>query len=104
RRRPLRARAAGGPAHTRTWYVRMSGAEHRQQPDRRTRYVLSNAWIVTCDDARTEHERGWLRIGAGLVAEIGAGDPPGPGEDLHGAVFTPGLVNTHHHLYQTLTR
>ncbi len=66
--------------------------------------ILANAWIVTMDDARTEHERGWIRIEDGLVAEVGSGDPPGAGEDLGGAVVTPGLVNTHHHLYQTLTR
>jgi cytosine/adenosine deaminase-related metal-dependent hydrolase len=67
--------------------------------------ILANAWIVTCDDAGTEHERGWIRVEDGLVAELGAGDPPsGEAEDLGGAVVTPGLVNTHHHLYQTLTR
>jgi cytosine/adenosine deaminase-related metal-dependent hydrolase len=66
--------------------------------------VLSNCWLVTMDDAGTEHERGWLRIEDGLVAALGPGDPPERGEDLHGAVVTPGLVNTHHHLYQTLTR
>ena len=66
--------------------------------------ILGNAWVVTMDDAGTEHERGWLRIDDGLVAEVGAGDPPAPYEDLGGAVVTPGLVNTHHHLYQTLTR
>jgi cytosine/adenosine deaminase-related metal-dependent hydrolase len=66
--------------------------------------ILSNGWIVTLDDAGTEHERGWLRIEDGRIAEVGGGDPPEPGEDLHGAVVTPGLVNTHHHLYQTLTR
>jgi cytosine/adenosine deaminase-related metal-dependent hydrolase len=66
--------------------------------------ILANAWVVTCDDAATEHERGWVRIDEGLVAEVGAGDPPEPGDDLRGAVVTPGLVNTHHHLYQTLTR
>src|SRR3954470_21132682 len=56
------------------------------------------------DDAGTEHQRGWIRIEDGLVAEVGAGDAPGPAEDLGGAVVTPALVNTHHHLYQTLTR
>jgi len=66
--------------------------------------ILANGWIVTMDDAGTEHERGWLRVEDGLVAELGSGDPPEPGEDLHGAIVTPGLVNTHHHLYQTLTR
>jgi len=66
--------------------------------------IYGNAWIVTMDDAGSEHERGWLRVEDGLVAEVGAGDAPAAFEDLDGAVVTPGFVNTHHHLYQTLTR
>jgi cytosine/adenosine deaminase-related metal-dependent hydrolase len=66
--------------------------------------ILANARVVTMDDAGTEHERGWLRIEDGRIAAVGAGEPPEPGEDLASAVVTPGLVNTHHHLYQTLTR
>jgi cytosine/adenosine deaminase-related metal-dependent hydrolase len=66
--------------------------------------ILENGWIVTMDDAGTEHEHGWVRIEDGRIAGVGAGDPPERGENLHGAVVTPGLVNTHHHLYQTLTR
>jgi len=67
--------------------------------------IYANAWVVTMDDAGTEHERGWLRVEDGLVAEVGAGDPPqGEAQDLRGAVVTPGLVNTHHHLWQNLTR
>jgi 8-oxoguanine deaminase len=66
--------------------------------------ILANGRLLTMDGAGTEYERGWLRIEDGLIAELGAGDPPAPGDDLGGAVVTPGLVNTHHHLYQTLTR
>jgi cytosine/adenosine deaminase-related metal-dependent hydrolase len=66
--------------------------------------ILANAWVVSMDDARTEHEHGWVRIEGDLIAEVGAGAAPDGAEDLRGAVVTPGLVNTHHHLYQTLTR
>ena len=61
---------------------------------------------MTCDDAGTEHESGWLLVEDGVIAAVGSGDEPEADErvDLGGAVVTPGLVNTHHHLYQTLTR
>jgi 8-oxoguanine deaminase len=66
--------------------------------------VLANAHVVTMDDAGTELDGGWIRIENGFVAEVGSGEPPEPGEDLAGAVVTPALINTHHHLFQTLTR
>jgi cytosine/adenosine deaminase-related metal-dependent hydrolase len=61
---------------------------------------------VTCDDAATEHPSGWLLVEDGLIAGVGAGDVPEADErvELGGGVVTPGLVNTHHHLCQTLTR
>jgi cytosine/adenosine deaminase-related metal-dependent hydrolase len=68
--------------------------------------LYTSGWIVTCDDAGTEHESGWLVVDGGVVAAVGSGAEPDADErvDLNGAVVTPGLVNTHHHLYQTLTR
>jgi cytosine/adenosine deaminase-related metal-dependent hydrolase len=58
------------------------------------------------DDAGTEILDGWLLVEDGVVAAVGEGAPPTAesGVDLGGALVTPGLVNTHHHLYQTLTR
>ncbi len=71
-----------------------------------TARLYANAWVVTMDDAETELPQGWLLVEDGVVAAVGGGDEPPAGEriDLGGAVVTPGLVNTHHHLYQTLTR
>ena len=68
--------------------------------------LVTNTHVVTMDDAGTEHEGGWILLEDGLVKEIGAGAKPDADEvhDLGGAVVTPGLVNTHHHLWQNLTR
>jgi len=43
-----------------------------------------NCWLVTMDDAGTEHRHGWIRIEDGLVAETGSGEAPGGAEDLGG--------------------
>jgi cytosine/adenosine deaminase-related metal-dependent hydrolase len=68
--------------------------------------LFRNAHVVTLDGARTEHDAGWLLVDGGFVRAVGDGAEPEADErvDLDGAVLTPGLVNTHHHLYQTLTR
>ena len=68
--------------------------------------LYANGWIVTMDDAGTEHPAGWVLVDGSEVVSLGPGAEPAGVErvDLGGAVVTPGLVNTHHHLYQTLTR
>jgi 8-oxoguanine deaminase len=74
------------------------------------RRLFRNGFVVTMDDAGTEHPGGWLLSEDGVITALGSSADPEPdvGDrervDLHGAVVTPGLVNTHHHLYQTLTR
>ena len=62
--------------------------------------------ILTMDDERRELAGADLRLRGGIVAEIGTGLPPEGAEvvDAGGCLVTPGLVNTHHHLFQTLTR
>lgn len=62
--------------------------------------------VLTMDDARRELRGADVLIRDGVIAAIGmALDAPGAQVVLAaGCVVTPGLVNTHHHLYQTLTR
>jgi cytosine/adenosine deaminase-related metal-dependent hydrolase len=68
--------------------------------------LLNRAHVVTMDDAGSEHADGWVLVADGRVEAVGGGAPPEADErvDLGGAIVMPGLVNTHHHLYQTLTR
>jgi 8-oxoguanine deaminase len=65
--------------------------------------LYHSAYVVT---PTTEAPDGWLLVDDGLIAGVGDGAPPEAGErvDLGGALVTPGFVNTHHHLCQTLTR
>ena len=58
------------------------------------------------DDARRELAGGWAAITGGLVSAVGTGPAPAAREtiDATDCLVTPGLVNTHHHLYQNLTR
>jgi cytosine/adenosine deaminase-related metal-dependent hydrolase len=68
--------------------------------------LLSNAYVVTMDDDGMEYPDGWILADDGFIEAVGAGSPP-PAEhfeNLGGALVTPGLVNTHHHLFQNLTR
>jgi len=64
--------------------------------------------VVTMDEAGTELENASILIDGGVIRWVGRGRPP-VGErpevlDGQGLVALPGLINTHHHLYQTLTR
>jgi len=64
--------------------------------------------LVTMDGQRREIADGGLFARDGVIAAVGAtADLPDTADqvlDLRGHIVLPGLINTHHHLYQTLTR
>ncbi len=62
--------------------------------------------VITMDDMRHEPVGADIKIQGGKIAEIGHNLRAENAEIImaNGCVVTPGLVNTHHHLYQTLTR
>ncbi|WP_300514141.1 8-oxoguanine deaminase [Aliiroseovarius sp.] len=68
--------------------------------------LLKNADLVLCmDDAERELARADVLIRGGVIAAVGQGlETTGDVVNAAGCLITPGLVNTHHHLYQTLTR
>jgi len=66
--------------------------------------IKSAGCILTMDDAETELAGADIRIRGGVIAEIGYGLEDGEIHHAEGCLVTPGLVNTHHHLYQSLTR
>ena len=61
--------------------------------------------VVTMNATRAEIARGDVLLRGGVIAAVGQGlTTAGRVVEARGCVVTPGLVNTHHHLYQTLTR
>lgn len=70
--------------------------------------VITGAALATMDDAGTEHALGYVVVEGDRIAAVGAGPAPHvPGATVvpaGGCLVTPGLVNTHHHLYQWATR
>ncbi len=70
--------------------------------------LIKNAYIVTMDDHQREIPEGDLFIRDGFIEKVGSLNelPKAADEvlDLKGHIVLPGLVNTHHHFYQTLTR
>ena len=63
--------------------------------------------VATCDDDTRELAGGWVAVTDGLISGVGvAGSEPTATRAVRadGCLVTPGLVNTHHHIYQNLTR
>ena len=73
-----------------------------------TLLVKNARLLVTMDDDRREISGGGLFVRDHVIEAVGAmADLPDTADtvlDLHDHVVLPGLINTHHHLYQSLTR
>ncbi|NBM19909.1 8-oxoguanine deaminase [Streptomyces sp. GC420] len=74
------------------------------------RIVIENCAVATVDAEDTEYASGHVVVAGNRIESVGAGPAPaGLGDvvrrvDGTGHLVTPGLVNTHHHFYQWLTR
>ena len=73
-----------------------------------TMLVKNADHLVSMDGARREIAGGGMYVENGIITAVGASrDLPDTADevvDAAGCVVTPGLVNTHHHFYQNLTR
>jgi cytosine/adenosine deaminase-related metal-dependent hydrolase len=74
-----------------------------------TDLLIRNARLVaTLDPARRELPGGWVSITGGLIEAVGSStdrEPPAATViDASDCLVTPGLINTHHHIFQNLTR
>lgn len=69
-------------------------------------YLIRNAVAIHAEDNPTARD---IRIQDGLITELGRGLAPTAEQpetiiDASGCVIWPGLVNTHHHLAQSIMK
>lgn len=73
-----------------------------------TLLVKNASILVTMDDQRREITGGGLFIRQGKIEQVGLpSELPSEADevlDLSDHIVLPGLIYTHHHIYQTLTR
>ncbi|MER8098859.1 8-oxoguanine deaminase [Kitasatospora sp. NPDC094016] len=81
-----------------------------QPPPADQRIVIENVAIATVDADDTEYARGHVVILGNTIESVGDGPAPQWLDNVvrringEGHLITPGLVNTHHHFYQWITR
>ena len=71
--------------------------------------IKNIGWLVAMDADRSVTSDAWLLAEDGFIKGTGNGAPPKVASgtavlDARGGIATPGLVNTHHHFYQTMAR
>jgi 8-oxoguanine deaminase len=75
-----------------------------------SRIVIENCAIATVDANDTEYASGYVVVADNRIESVGGGKAPADLENVArridgtGHLVTPGLVNTHHHFYQWITR
>ncbi|WP_030900732.1 8-oxoguanine deaminase [Streptomyces sp. NRRL F-5126] len=75
-----------------------------------SRIVIENCAIATVDAHDTEYPSGHVVVAGNRIESVGPGPAPAGLDgvarrvDGSGHLLTPGLVNTHHHFYQWITR
>ncbi|GAA1541232.1 8-oxoguanine deaminase [Streptomyces albidochromogenes] len=74
------------------------------------RTIIENCAIATVDANDTEYASGYVVVAGNRIESVGAGKAPEGLDNVvrridgTGHLVTPGLVNTHHHFYQWITR
>jgi cytosine/adenosine deaminase-related metal-dependent hydrolase len=91
------------------FYIAILLIHHRFGPNDMTTLLVRHVHLlVTMDDQRREIPDGGLFIRQGFIEQVGkTAELPSEADeilDLTDHLLLPGLVNTHHHFYQTLTR